>query len=334
MKEFQYQPYTGIALQSMVKNHLFTIDDTRYQGAITQENSVIVEDIAPYFPSQELMDAIEYARILQRPLLLRGEPGCGKTRVAQALAYELYHNKGDDNYRNHYFEWYIKSITKAKEGLYQFDHLRRLRDIQTIGEQNLTEYRSFGPMGKAFLASKPHAPSVLLIDEIDKAAMDFPNDLLLELEEKRFFIEETGEEVRANYPPIVIITSNDEKELPNAFLRRCVFHYIDFPKEDNLLKIAKARILAEEEDKNRRLPDAVVKDIVKRFHQLYLSMKTNPNTDKLPQTSELLDWLRVFQYYYLNGRLELNSGRLPEDRLFYPEIILKSLDDYKQHAKK
>lgn len=334
MKEKNYQPYAGNVLTALVKNHRYTVDDNRFKGDIREQQKEILEDIAPYFPSKELLDAIEYARVLQRPLLLRGEPGCGKTRVAQALAYELYHPRKDDNYRNHYFEWFIKSTTKAKEGLYHFDHLLRLRDVQAKEEKPLTAYRSFGPLGKALLASKPDTPAVLLIDEIDKADLDFPNDLLLELDEKRFFIEETQEEIRAEYPPIVIITSNDEKELPNAFLRRCVFHFIEFPGKEDLLKIAKARIQAQEKELKKTLPDPTIEKVVGQFYDLYQSMKANPNTDKRVSTSELLDWLRVIHYYYLADKLPLKDGELPEDHLLYPEVLLKSLDDYKQHAKK
>lgn len=333
MKELNYKAYQGKALENPVNNHRYSVDDKRFKGKVEEKGKDLLEDIAPYFPSQELQDAIEYARILQRPLLLRGEPGCGKTRVAQALAFELYHDKGKDNYRNHYFEWFIKSTTKAKEGLYHFDHLQRLRDVQATQEKPLTDYRRFGPLGKAFLSSKADAPSVLLIDEIDKADIDFPNDLLLELDEKRFYIEETDEEIRAEYPPIVIITSNDEKELPNAFLRRCVFHYIDFPGPDDLLRIAKARVQAQEKELQKALPDALVENIVQRFSDLYKTMKSSPNTDKTPSTSELLDWLRVIHYYHLTDKLPLTDGKLPDDRLPYPEVLLKSLDDYKQQTK-
>ncbi len=336
MKEKNYQPYYGKALDTHVKNHAYTVDEGRFKGNVKEKQAEIVEDIAPYFPSKELQAAIEYARILQRPLLLRGEPGCGKTRVAQALAYEIYHQREGDNYRHHYFEWFIKSTTKAKEGLYQFDHLKRLRDVQAKDgvELELTNYRSFGPLGMAFLASKADAPAVLLIDEIDKADLDFPNDLLLELDEKRFYVEETGEEIRAEYPPIVVITSNDEKELPNAFLRRCVFHYIDFPSQEELLRIAKARVKSQEKELKKALPDSLVKDVVQRFFNLYQNMKGSPNTDKVPSTSELLDWLRVIHFYHLTDKLPLIDGKLPDDRLLYPEVLLKSLDDYKQQAKK
>lgn len=334
-------PYTGSILTSMVKDHRYKIDESRFKGQINNQDQDAREDIPPYFPTEELKNSIQYARILRRPLLLRGEPGCGKTRVAQALAYELYHSSSDKNYRDHYFEWFIKSTTKAKEGLYQFDHLARLRDVQAGEEKEITSYRTFGPLGKAFLSSTPESPAVLLIDEIDKADLDFPNDLLLELEESRFFIEETQEEIKAQYPPIVIITSNDEKELPNAFLRRCVFHFIRFPNDDQLEKIVKARITPQIEEFKSKLPEEFIKKIVNRFRELYDSMKSNPNTDKLVSTSELLDWVRIIHFYWTEQALrETSDSTKIEEKLhgelkhLYPEVLLKSLDDYNQQVNK
>ncbi|MEO0584885.1 MAG: MoxR family ATPase [Bacteroidota bacterium] len=333
MKELNYKRYTGQALEERQKDkqqqHVKNFDLSSKIIQIDRKP----KELDPYFPSQELRDAIEYARIIQRPLLLRGEPGCGKTRVAEALAYELYNERSNDSYQNHYFEWFIKSTTKAQEGLYQFDYLARLRDIQAKGseEKPLTSYRKFGPLGKAFLTSKPDEPSILLIDEIDKASLDFPNDLLLELDEKRFVIEETGETIQAEYPPIVIITSNDEKELPSAFLRRCVFHYIDFPSEEDLLKIAIARFGQGEkvEKIHNALPKVLLEQAVRQFDKLYKSMKDAPNTDKPPSTSEFIDWLRVIQYFHLQENLPLEGDKLPESPILYPEVLLKSLDDYR-----
>lgn len=334
MKETNYQAYTGDALLEQADNHEYTVDESRFKGKAKAPAQKLKEDIPPYFPSKDLQAAIEYARILQRPLLLRGEPGCGKTRVAQALAYELYHQRKGFNYRDYYFEWFIKSTTKAKEGLYQYDHLERLRDVQRKKEKSTEHYRSFGPLGKAFLASKPDAPAVLLIDEIDKADLDFPNDLLLELDEKRFYIPETEEEIRAEQAPIIIITSNDEKELPNAFLRRCVFHYIDFPGFEDLMKIARARIAQQTIELDKAMPDDLVKNIVERFMDLHKRMKANPNTNKVTATSELLDWIKVIHYYYLKDKLPLENGLLPEGQLPFAEVLLKSLDDFKQRDRK
>lgn len=294
-----------------------------------------IEEVIPaYFPSKELIAAVEYARLLDRPLLLRGEPGCGKTRLAQALAYEMYGR----NYRRYYFEWFIKSTTKVNEGLYQFDHLARLRDAnlnikseEAPTTEDIRKYRKFGALGKALLYSTPQAPVVLLIDEIDKADLDFPNDLLLELDQKRFFIPETREEITAKKPPIIIITSNDEKDLPSAFLRRCVFHYIDFPGPDDLFKIVSAKAKAQEKQFEIALPDALIESIISQFGELRKRMTTSQTTDKLPSTSELLDWLRVIHYYYFTDktRLKLTDNETLPSELLFPEVLLKTLDDFK-----
>lgn len=194
--------------------------------------------LQPYLPSQELVDAVNLTIFLKkRPLLLKGEPGCGKTLLAKAVAYEL-------GLLEDYEFWPIKSTSRARDGLYTYDAVGRLYDAQLANTdekhrsraENPQEYIKMGPLGRAFQNPKR---AVVLIDEIDKADIDFPNDLLLELEEQRFTIEETGEEVKAKQPPIVFITSNDEKDLPDAFLRRCLFHYIDFPSASQLVDIIK-----------------------------------------------------------------------------------------------
>ncbi len=347
MPRENYTRYVGEKLTEMVKDHTYEIKD--FEGNTQKKKRRLKEDIPPYFPSQGLIKAIEYARLLKRPLLLRGEPGCGKTRLAQALAFELY----EKDYRNHYFEWYIKSTTKASDGLYHFDHLKRLRDFQILKNEDSQldniNYRSFGPLGKAFISSTAEKPSILLIDEIDKADIDFPNDLLLELDQMRFFIEETNEEIVTEHPPIIIITSNDEKELPNAFLRRCVFHYIEFPGEEQLIKIAKSKANQLTELEGKGLPESLVEDIVKKFRRLFSEMKANPNTDKRPSTSELIDWLQVIHFYYLTDQLsvekymakksedsdeEVEKYRLKSDQLLYPEVLLKTLTDYQAQTNK
>ncbi|MBA4852386.1 MoxR family ATPase [Emticicia sp. BO119] len=302
--------------------------------------------IPPYLPSESLKKAVEYARLLNRPLLIRGEPGSGKTRLAQAIAFELYGKE----YRKYFFEWYVKSTTKATEGLYTYDYLANLRDSQNKSNEQLPEkeeYVVYGPMAKAFQSQKQ---AILLIDEIDKADIDFPNDLLLELDQKRFFIKELNKkgelphEEKAKNSPIVIITSNDEKELPNAFLRRCVFHYIDLDESDDLdnskenirisrrMEIVKAHIasFSENSKQGELLSDEVIKDIVSRFISLVNEMKAN-NAIKKPDTSELLDWVRIIHYFWLSGS-DIKEILLKKE-IPYPEILLKNLEDFSRFSK-
>lgn len=310
------KPYTGQALQTAQPD--YDENGERIAGKV----------IAPYIPSKELVKAVEYARLLNRPLLLRGEPGCGKTRLAQAVAYELY---GPD-YRRYYFEWNVKSTEKATDGLYSYDHLARLRDVQdpSGSEKAKDEYLTFGPMGKAFQTDD--CPAVLLIDEVDKANIDFPNDLLLELDQKRFTVKELQEgdsgkgEVVAKYAPIVFITSNDERNLPNAFLRRCVFHYITMSKQ-LWIDILKARFGQGTDN----LSDQDIGTIVNRFEELVTAMK-NGRATKVPDTSELLDWTQAIHHYWLKGKKEEKVDL--EDQLKglpFEEVLLKTLEDKTQY---
>jgi len=273
-----------------------------------------------YLPGDPLIDDVNVAIYLERPLLLKGEPGCGKTRLAQAVAYEL-----DLPYE----PWYVKSTSKARDGLYTYDTIGRLRNAQlaAVKAQSAAmkedsqyvddpeKYVHLGYLGRAFNNEKR---TVVLIDEIDKADIDFPNDLLLELDEKRFFIEETGREVRAEVAPIVFITSNDEKDLPDAFLRRCLFHYIEFPSRERLIEIVNAHI--------SDLPESLVKVAVDRFMKLRKDMEEKGGAGKKVSTSELIDWVRVLHRYPEDEVVRKLKGKLP-----YAGVLLKNWDDHRRY---
>ncbi|NES17940.1 MAG: MoxR family ATPase [Symploca sp. SIO3E6] len=272
--------------------------------------------VQPYYPSEELIEAVNLTIFLQkRPLLLKGEPGCGKTRLAEAVAREL---------GLPYEAWYIKSTTRAKDECYTYDAVGRLHDAQLAqfdSEQrskvkNIGEYIKLGSLGRAF---QNEQRTVLLIDEIDKADIDFPNDLLQELDERRFTIQETGEEIKAKQPPIIFITSNDEKDLPDAFLRRCLFHYIEFPSESDLVKIL-----------NAHFPDsssAAIDGAVSSFHKLRQQMeKDSSRTGKKVSTSELIDWFTILRQYPEDELLAKLNGKLP-----FAGMLLKSWRSYRNY---
>ncbi|MBR0557732.1 MoxR family ATPase [Ciceribacter sp. L1K23] len=226
---------------------------------------------ADYIADKDLMIAVNAAIRLERPLLVKGEPGTGKTELARQVAKAL----GLD-----VIEWNIKSTTKAQQGLYEYDAVSRLRDSQ-LGDERVNDVSNYIRKGKLWQAFAAGRKVVLLIDEIDKADIEFPNDLLQELDRMEFHVYETGETVKAEVRPIVIITSNNEKELPDAFLRRCFFHYIRFPDADTLARIVDVHYPGIRSD--------LLRNALTRFYEI----RETPGLKKRPSTSEALDWIRL-----------------------------------------
>ena len=227
-----------------------------------------------YLTNDALEAAVNCALSLERPLLVKGEPGTGKTLLAQAIA---------ESIGTEILFWPVKSTTRAQDGLYVYDTVQRLYDAR-FGDGDVKDIRRYikhGPLGRAFAAPKR---VVLLIDEVDKADIEFPNDLLHELDRMRFTVSETGDEVVARERPIVVITSNNEKELPDAFLRRCVFHFIDFPEPDLMKRIVRVH--------HPRIDQELVDQAVVAFYQL----REVPRLRKRPSTSELIDWIAVLSH--------------------------------------
>ena len=251
-----------------------------------------------YVASNELMNAVNVAITLKKPLLVKGEPGTGKTQLAEAIAESL---------GMRLIVWGIKSTTKAQEGLYVYDTVQRLYDSQ-FGEGDVSDIRQFIKLGKLGEAFSSEEQVVLLIDEIDKADLEFPNDLLWELDRMEFYINETKETIRTKHRPIVIITSNAEKELPDAFLRRCIFHYIDFPDEEKIADIIRVHF--------GQLDKKLVDNAIRTFYDIR-SMK---QIMKKPSTSELLDWIQALQ---LTG---VNVDEIGE-KIPYVGVLLKKNQD-------
>jgi len=226
-----------------------------------------------YLVTPELRDAVNVACALEKPLLIRGEPGTGKTVLAEAIAANL---------DKPLLTWHIKSTTKAQDGLYVYDTVQRLNDAR-FGDRDISDVRpyiKFGPLGHALRTTER---VVLLIDEIDKADMEFPNDLLHELDRMSFAVVETGEQIRAQFRPIVVITSNNEKELPDAFLRRCVFHYIEFPTKETMAQIVRVH--------HPDVEEKLLQQVLLRFYWL----RELPEVRKRPSTSELIDWIAALR---------------------------------------
>jgi MoxR-like ATPase len=229
------------------------------------------EGTADYVATEDLMVAVNAAIRLERPLLVKGEPGTGKTELARQVASAL---------GLRLIEWHVKSTTRAHQGLYEYDAVSRLRDSQ-LGDERVAEVRNYIRPGKLWEAFSADRKVVLLIDEIDKADIEFPNDLLLELDRMEFHVYETRETVKAKNRPMVFITSNNEKELPDAFLRRCFFHYIRFPDAETMTKIV-----------NVHFP-GLKKELLRQALSVFYDIREVPGLKKKPSTSELLDWLKL-----------------------------------------
>ncbi|MDM8554922.1 MoxR family ATPase [Desulfococcaceae bacterium HSG7] len=305
------------------------------------------QPLSPYIPSDELVEAVNLAIYLKRPLFIKGEPGCGKTKLARDVAYEL---------KLPYYSWTIKSTSRAQDGLYNYDAVGRLHDTQLIKliyEARLAEYQiatgsennkplgipidispdelekkyiTYGSLGLAF---RNEQRTVVLIDEIDKADIDFPNDLLLELDELRFTVKELkNKEIAANEnPPIIIITSNDEDEggLSEPFLRRCVFHYIKFPDRERLTEIMKFHF--PESVEREELLDGIIGFVL----ELRQEMSKNPQQSrKKVSTSELLDWYKALQHNISDDNQIIK--KLSEKEFLYPGVLIKNWEDYQRYV--
>jgi len=224
-----------------------------------------------YVATDDLTMAVNAAISLQRPLLIKGEPGTGKTLLAEQVSESLGLNL---------IQWHIKSTTKAQQGLYEYDAVSRLRDSQ-LGDEKVHDIANYIVKGKLWEAFISDSPSVLLIDEIDKADIEFPNDLLLELDRMEFYVYETQQTVKARHRPIILITSNNEKELPDAFLRRCFFHYIKFPDAETMKRIVAVHY-----------PN-ISQQLVTAALETFFEVREIPGLKKKPSTSELIDWLKL-----------------------------------------
>ncbi|MEE3717285.1 MoxR family ATPase [Tumidithrix elongata RA019] len=275
----------------------------------------------PYVADDELIQAVNLAILLERPLLIEGEAGCGKTCLAKAVAYELGYP---------FYRWDVQSTAKVRDGLYTYDAVLRLHDVQTRSvdvekkrdPSKSGDYLGYGPLGKAFVSDRP---AVVLIDEIDKADLDFPNDLLGVLEDWKFSIPETKAEISAKHKPIVIITSNKEKgNLPAPFLRRCLYFYLEFPKTTEALeKIVNEHYRMDKKNPARPPNPELVKVSVDGF----LKIRENQSLYKKPGTSEFLDWLKSLQFYLTEAN-QLKEQLQSSETVPYREVLFKHRNDW------
>lgn len=256
------------------------------------------QSTADYVASPELLASVNVAIALEKPLLIKGEPGTGKTMLARAVANSL---------GKKLIIWNIKSTTKAQDGLYMYDTIQRLYDGQ-FGEEGVDDISRYIKLGKLGEAFEEEEQVILLIDEIDKADLEFPNDLLWELDQMEFYIHETKRTVKAKQRPIVIITSNAEKELPDAFLRRCIFHYIDFPDEELMEQIVRTHY-----------PD-VEANLLKNAMDVFYQIRSIRDIRKKPSTSELIDWINALQ---MNG---IEPNRIRAELPFVGVVVKKDED--------
>jgi MoxR-like ATPase len=262
------------------------------------------EGTSGYVATEDLRIAVNAAVTLERPLLVKGEPGTGKTILAQEIAGAL---------KAPLIEWHIKSTTKAQQGLYEYDAVSRLRDSQ-LGDDRVHDIANYIRKGKLWEAFAADRRPVLLIDEIDKADIEFPNDLLQELDRMEFHVYETGEMVRARQRPVVIITSNNEKELPDAFLRRCFFHYITFPDAETMADIVEVHF------------PGLKAELLREALKIFYDVRDTPGLKKKPSTSELLDWIKLL----LNEDMEPADLRERDTKKLIPPLhgaLLKNEQD-------
>lgn len=315
----------------------------QYQPPIDGERDADGRIYYPYIPTRELQEAVNLAIVLKRPLLIEGEPGCGKTRLAESIAYEFSQKylKGKDWW--YFQEWNVKSVARARDGLYTFDAVGRLRDAQLVGAgaeqlktlltekelsgledrlKNKERYLDYGALGKALKQTTCERP-IVSIDEIDKADSDFPNDLLRELERLEFIVTETGEtyppkDAKIRPQPIVIITSNRERPLPEPFLRRCLYFKLDFPESEQLKKIICNRF--------KQINDDLVDQTIAHFSDIRTTFKDYPGT-KPPGTSEILDFLTALEDRPIAESIAVLENLAKQDHAHWLGIVLKTEKD-------